>query len=140
MNDLAESLRNIDIFCRVLVRKMAQDEHQSSDSIIVEPIEKLLTKKYIVEGNIEEDSLARHLIPVPQLDQPLIDILENDKNITVLMNCRCENQRISIRRLADGLEICGEECQEIHLPVNNLRVENASVKCNNNVLEIGIPK
>jgi len=140
MSDLTESLRNIDIFCRVLVKKLAEDEDQSGTSISVEPIERLLMRKYVVEDNARADSLAKHLIPVPQLEQPLIDVLEDDKNITVLMNCRCENQKISIRKLVDGLEICGEECQMIHLPVNNLRVEKASVKCNNNVLEIGIPK
>lgn len=43
MDDFEEALRNIDVFCRVLVKKLAESEKETEDgNIPVEPIENLL--------------------------------------------------------------------------------------------------
>lgn len=138
MDNLEEALRNIDIFCKAVVKKMVESENKADNKIIVEPVEKLLRRKYI----IEESSSAKHLIPLPQLDEPLIDIFEDDNYVKVLMQCRCKDQKVTINRHVDGLEICAEEeCRKLDLPVGQLQIENMVMKCNNNeALEVEIPK
>lgn len=139
MEDVEEALRNIDIFCRVLVKKIAEDE--DPQDIVVEPIEKLLRTKYTVEEHLETDPLAKHLIPLPQAEEPLIDIFEDDKYVKILMQYRCKDQQVIIRRDADGLQICTEECRKLNLPIKHLQMENMIARCKNNeVFEIDIPK
>jgi len=142
MDDLEKALRNIDIFCKVLVKKMVESENESNNKIIVEPIEKLLRRKYIIEEKLEENPSAKHLIPLPQLEEPLIDIFEDDNYVKVLMQCRCRNQKVTIHRGRGDLEIClEEECRKLNLPFEQLQIENMIMKCNNNeAFEVNIPK
>lgn len=141
MDDLEEALRNIDIFCRVLVKKIVESENEPENNVIIEPIEKLLRRKYIIEEHLEPNPLAKHLIPLPQVEEPLIDIFEDDKYVKVLMQCRCRDQKVTIHTDVDGLEICTEECRKLNLPVKHLQIESIITRCNNNeVFEIDIPK
>jgi len=152
-DDLEEALRNIDIFCKVLVNKMVEDKE--NNDIVVEPIEKLLQRKYIVEEHSASSPLAKHLIPLPQFEDPLIDVFEDDNYVKVLVQCRCKKQKVTVHTDIDGLEICREEChndtdglqvcrddcRKLNLPVKHLQIENMTAKCNNNeVLEVNIPK
>jgi len=139
MENLEEALRNIDVFCRTLVKKIVEDEN-SSPKIVVEPIENLLRRKYIIEQHSESNPLAKHLIPLPHAEKPLIDIFEDDKYVKILMKCRCKDQQVAIHTDTDCLEICTEKCGKLNLPTKHLQIENMIVKCNNEALEINIPK
>jgi hypothetical protein len=152
-DDLEEALRNIDIFCKILVNKMVEDEE--NNNIVLEPIEKLLQRKYIIEEHSESSPLAKHLIPLPQIEDPLIDVFEEDDYVKVLVQCRCKKQKVTVHtdidgleicreechKNADGLQICRDECRKLNLPVKHLQIESMIAKCNNNeVLEVDIPK
>ena len=140
MEDLEEALRNIDVFCRVLVKKIVEDADYSQ-GVVVEPVEKLLRRKYIAEEHLESNPSPKHLIPLPHAEKPLIDIFENDDYVKVLMQCRCKDKKVTIYTDVDNMEICTEECQKLNLSVKHLQLENMVVRCNNNeVLEINIPK
>jgi hypothetical protein len=139
MENLEEALRNIDIFCRTLVKKIVENE-DCPENMAVEPIENLLRRKYIKEKN-QPGSLAKHLIPLPHAEETLIDIFEDDKYVRILMQCRCEDKRVKINTDVDGLEICAEECGNLTLPVKHLQIENMIARCRNNeIFEIKIPK
>jgi len=140
MEHFEEALRNIDIFCRILVKKIVEDEDCSQD-IMVEPIENLLRRKYIIEENLESEPLTRYLIPLPQAEEPLIDVFEDENYVKIFLQCRCKDQKVTIHTDIDSLEICTKECQKLNLPVKHLQIENMIVRCNNNeALEIDIPK
>lgn len=141
IDDLEDALKNIDVFCKALVEKLVEDEDKVEKNIVLEPIEKLLRIKDRTEETLESNPLAKHLIPLPHLDEPLIDILEDDKYIKILMQCRCRDQKVTIHKDVDGLEICAKECRKLNLPVTSSQIENTISKCNNNqVLEVDIPK
>lgn len=156
MDDLEEALRNIDVFCRVLVEKMVEDENEENRNIDVEPIENLFRRKYVIEEHSNSNPSAKHLIPLPQLEEPLIDIFEDDSYVKVLMQCRCKDQKVTVHTGVDGLEICKKEChtdtegletctdrcQKLDLSVNPpLQIEDMTARCSNNaVFEVTIPK
>jgi len=155
LDNFEEALRNIDAFCRVLVNKMVEGENTLESNIVVEPMKKILQRKYIMEEHSKPSPLAKHLIPLPHVEEPLIDIFEDDNYVKVLMQCRCKTQKVTVHTNTDVLEICNEECrrdaedveictdrcQELGLPAKNLQFENMTVKCNKNtVLELEIPK
>lgn len=153
MSSFEEALRNIDVFCKVLVKKLIESEAEERSDIIVEPMEKLLYKKYIISEQIEP-SPVRHLIPLPQLEEPLIDVFDDDNYVRILIQCKCREQKITVHTDVDGIEICNkvcykkdgnevcvDECRKITLPVDHLKIENMVTKCNNNeAFEIEIPK
>lgn len=140
LDDLARALENIDVFLKTLVQKMTEDEPENTDS--VEPMEKLLrVRDIIVDETLEPNPLEKTLIPLPQLDEPLIDVFEDENHIKVLMQCRCREQNVTIFREADGLKLCTKECQKVRIPLTRLQVEHMISKCNNNeVFEVDIPK
>lgn len=139
MESLGEALRNIDVFCRTLVKKIAEDEN-CPENMTVEPIENLLRRKHIVEGHSVSNSLADHLIPLPHAEKPLIDVFEDDSYVRILMKCRCKSGKVIVHTDVGNLKISTEQCGKLHLPVQNLQIENMTVKCNNEVLQISIPK
>jgi len=152
MDNLEEALRNIDVFCRVLVKKLVDNEDRN---IVVEPMERLLYRKNIIGAQVEPNSLPKHLIPLPQAEEPLIDVFEDNDHVKVLMQCRCKDQPVTIQARTDGVEICKKECyigaegseictdkcQKLSVPIQHLEIENMTAKCSNNaVLEVTIPK
>lgn len=139
LENLEETLRNIEVFCRTLVKKIAEDEN-CSQKTVVEPIENLLRRKYIIEQHSESNPLAKHLIPLPHVEKPLIDMFEDDKYVKILIKCRCKNQEVAIHTDTNGLKICTEKCRKLNFPTKDLQIENMIVKCNNEALEINIPK
>jgi len=140
MEDVQEQLRNIDVFCKVLVKKIVENENGLENDIPVEPIENLLRKKYIVEDDSDVSPLTKHLIPLSHVEEPLVDVFEDDEHVRIFMRCSCNGQKITVHTAADGLEICAKECQKLELPVKHLKIENMRLKCNNEVLQIDIPK
>jgi hypothetical protein len=153
MSDFEEIMRNIDAFCKVLVSKIVEnDEH---NNIVVEPIEKLIYEKYVISEQVDSSSINRNFIPLPQLEEPLIDIFEEGCYVRILMQCHCKEQEVTIHPSIDGLEICKREChansdgvevcvdkcKKLNLPVSELRIENMAIKCSNNeVFEVTIPR
>jgi hypothetical protein len=153
MDDFEETLQNIDVFCKVLVQKMIDEEEKNN--IIVEPMENLLQRKYVLEEHLESSPLSKNLIPLPQVEEPLIDVFEEDNYVKVLMQCRCKDQKVSIHPKIDGLEICKKEChtnaegievckdncQKLDVPTSDLQIEDIMARCSNNaVFEVTIPK
>jgi len=121
------------------VKKIAEDD-DCYETNKVEPIESLLRKKYTIEKHSESNPSANNTIPLPQTKEPLIDVFEDDKCVRILMQHRCNNEEVVIHTDADGLEICSRERRKLKLPMKNLQVEKMTVRCNNEVLEINIPK
>ncbi|MEM2561733.1 MAG: hypothetical protein QXT06_05335, partial [Candidatus Bathyarchaeia archaeon] len=82
------------------------------------------------------------LIPLPHVEEPLIDIFEDEGVVKIFMQCRCLNQRIVVSKQSEHIQICVEnECWKVRLPTEKLRIEELSIRCNsNNALEIAIPK
>lgn len=140
MEDLEEKLQNIDVFCRVLVKKIVENEDEFENDRVVEPIERLLRRKYKVKEQSELSSLAKHLIPLSHVEEPLVDVFEDNERVRVLMKCRCKDQKIIVRTAVDGLEICAKDCRKLDLPVEHLKIADISLRCNNEVLQIDIPK
>lgn len=142
MDDFEEALRNIDVFCKVLIKKIIESEKGYGNCAVVEPVEKLLRRKHVAEEKNEGIHEIKGFIPLPHVEEPLIDVFEEDNHIKVLMQCRCRSHEVKIRKYDDCLHIClDDECWKLNLPVNQLHVENIALKCNNNeALEVSIPK
>lgn len=154
MSDFEEALRNIDAFCKILVQKML-DENQPENNTPVEPMEKLLLRKYIVEESSASSPLAKTLIPLAQAEEPLVDVFEDENYVRVLMQCNCKDQKIIVHTdvagieickrecLTDdkGVEVCSDKCQKLDVRVKDLQINDMTSKCSNNtVFEIDIPK
>ena len=112
---------------------------------------KVLVKKTSAESPIFDDN-----------EEPLIDIIEDEDNVKLLIQCRCLDENISIHVNEDksGITICKEVChagqesepskcgdvcsRKIDLNLKNIQLEDKLFvvsKCNNNnTLEISIPK
>ncbi|MBS7635311.1 hypothetical protein KEJ34_07520 [Candidatus Bathyarchaeota archaeon] len=127
MNNFEETLANIDVFCKVLVRKMIKDDDCSAEP---ELIENLLRRKYAVEVHEDYDWLK----------EPLIDVFEDEEQIKILVQHQCKNWEIAIRPYEDYVEIWVDESKKIKLPINRLDINDAVIKRNNQAVEITILK
>ncbi len=123
-----EALQTIDNFCKVLVKKSTADSSAMGDT---------------VQREVEE---------------PLVDVIEEEDHIRILVQCRCREQQVTFHPSTDGITICREECQKekggpetcrdicrkLSIPTDELQLENMEfviAKCNNNnTLEAMIPK
>lgn len=155
MDDFEEALANIDIFCKTIVKKMLEDDEEQNSNVTMEPMERLLLRKSVIEENLEPNPIVKSLIPLPQAEDPLVDVFENDNYVKVLMQCRCKDQKVTIHANVDGVEICKrechtdaegvevckDECQKLDVPIKQLQIEELAAKCTNNtVFEVDIPK
>jgi hypothetical protein len=155
MDDFETALQNIDIFCKVLVKKIIGDENEPEKDFAIEPLENLIRRKYTFEEHLASSPLSKSLIPLPQADEPLIDVFEDDNYVRVLMQCRCRDQKVTVLPDVDGLkickrechlsvdgtEICTDKCQKLDIPTKHLQIEDITAKCSNNaVFEVNIPK
>ncbi|MEM2780224.1 MAG: hypothetical protein QW791_05070, partial [Candidatus Bathyarchaeia archaeon] len=97
---------------------------------------------YVFEEKFESGPSVKHFIPLPHIEEPLIDVFEDENYIKVLMQCHCKSHRITVNKADEGLQICVENmCWKVDLPVEELQVENMIMRCNNNeALEVEIPK
>jgi len=97
-----------------------------------------------------------------QYEEPLIDIIEEEENVKLLVQCRCQEEQVSIHvnNNHDGITVCKEKChlkkesqtvvcgdvctRNIPLNLKDLQLESmlflVSQCKNNHVLEITIPK
>jgi hypothetical protein len=154
MGDFEEAIRNIDVYCRVLAKKIVEAEKQENTNIMIEPIEDLLRRKYFAPKE-ETKSIETPIIPLPHLETPLVDVFEEEDQFKVLMQCHCQDQKVTVHTDADSMEICKKECytdsqgsqvcsdncQRLDIPVERLQIEKMSSKCSKNeIFEIDIPK
>ena len=155
MDDFEEALCNVDVFCKILAKKISAGETESAGNASLESMEKLLYRKNVLSEKADVSSPVRRFIPLPHLEEPLIDIVEEDGRVKILMQERCADRTISVQAEADGIEICRREChtdsdgqktcvnkcQKLSLQVDHLKIEDLSSKCSNNtVFEVDIPK
>ena len=96
-----------------------------------------------------------------QYEEPLIDVIDEEDNVRLLVQCRCQEEQVSIHvnKEQGGITVCKEQChikkeseivvcgdvctKNIPLNLKDLQLENMQFivsQCNNNVLEITIPK
>jgi len=97
-----------------------------------------------------------------QYEEPLIDVIDEEDNVRLLVQCRCQEEQVSIHlnKNHDGITVCKEQChikkesetvvcgdvcsRNIPLNLKDLQLENmlfiVSQCNNNNVVEITIPK
>ena len=112
---------------------------------------KVLVKKPTSDSTIFEE-----------YEEPLIDVIDEEDNVKLLVQCRCQEEQVSIHvnNNHDGITVCKERCQikkeseivvcgdvcsrNIPLNLKDLQLENMLFivsQCNsNNVVEITIPK
>ncbi len=149
-----EELQNIDNFCKVIVKKAFSDESEASlkgeksrqdDAVLARNLDSHFEVKGI------DDS-------VPEQEEPLIDVFDEEDHIRILVQCRCREQQVTFHPGRDGITICREECivekngqemcndvcRKLNLPTDKLQLRNMLfiiAKCNNNnTLEAMIPK
>ena len=159
MDGLEEALCNIDIFCKVLVEKIVQNERGIETNVNIEPMEKLLRAKYVIKEDFRgkyltkkdlDTNLPKNIIPLPQLEEPLIDVFEENNRIKVLMQHRCidpvkiypDKNGVKVCKIvcyndASNGKVCIEKCKEIPLPINT-DIKEINSKCRNDVLEISL--
>ena len=116
-----------------------------------------------------EVNFCKVLVKKPALDspgfeeyeEPLIDVIDEEDCVRLLIQCRCQEEQVSIHvnKNHDGITICKEQCHKeepdavvcgdicsrnIPLNLKDLQLENnlfiVSQCNNNNTLEITIPK
>jgi hypothetical protein len=158
MGNFEETLQNIDGFCKVIVKKMPENMAELENKIVVEQIENPLPKESIANEPLETGSSNSQFIPLSQVEEPLIDVFEEEDFLRILVQCHCREQQVKFYVHADGIRICREKChaeadgtvvcvdtcQKLNLRTDRLQLENrlfVVAQCNNNeVLEAMIPK
>jgi hypothetical protein len=80
MSGFEEALRNIEVFCRVLVKKIVRSLNEAETNVLVEPMEKLLRRKYLVE----EAGFKRFVQP-PQAEEPTMAIFGDGNCVKIFM-------------------------------------------------------
>ncbi|HLC00325.1 MAG TPA: hypothetical protein VJL33_03315 [Candidatus Bathyarchaeia archaeon] len=138
-----EALQSIDNFCKVLVKKTTIDTPKASNRIEVEPLKSIFALSNIVQ---------------PEIEEPLVDVFDEEDHIRILVQCRCREQQVTFHPSTDGITICREErrkekggqetcsdvCRKLSLRTDELQLDNMEfviAKCNNNnTLEAMIPK
>ncbi|MBS7625219.1 hypothetical protein KEJ29_06565 [Candidatus Bathyarchaeota archaeon] len=126
-NDFEEALSNIDAFCRVLAKKIAENEEADLEP---ELIENLLRRKYVVE--VYDGCL--------EWDRPLIDVFEDEKQIKILIQCSRNEDEILFNSGDWGTEILIGKWQRIVLPIEHLDTSKVTVRFRNQLMEITIQK
>jgi hypothetical protein len=128
-----EGIQNIDSFCKVLVLKPTESHPENK------------------RGSADE--LAQ-----PEIEEPLIDVFDEEDYLRILVQCRCREQQVTFhpspdgitvcreecRKKEDGAEVCNNVCKKLNLKTDELQLDDmlfVIAKCNNNnTLEAMIPK
>jgi hypothetical protein len=149
-----EALRNIDDFCKVLVKKPNPDRPETGIRRELQQDEAVF-ERYLNRRSEANSSLG---VMQPELEEPLVDVFDEEDHIRILVQCRCREQQVTFHPDKDGIIICKEEChkhkdgpemcrdvcRKLSLRTDELQLENmlfVIAKCNNNnTLEASIPK
>lgn len=127
-NSLDETLLNIEVFCKVLADKISG---LKKSHIKPEPIEKLLRRKVEVEVCGES----------PEGLEPLIDILENEKEIKILALVKPSSKnRVVVDVNGDFTEIVMGGYLRVKFPIKAIDASRISVNNIDWAFEITIEK
>ena len=139
-----EVLNGLDNFCKVLIKKSISDSYEK-DRREREPLNRSVFER-------DNFNMSR------PLEEPLVDLFEEEDHIKILVQCRCQEQRVTFHPRKDGITICREECNTekggnevcsdvcstLNLRTDKLQLENMLflvAQCNNNnTLVATIPK
>ncbi len=152
-----DALQSIDNFCKVVVKKTPAAELQKGNKIDNEQAENA-----VFEGAYRYKPLMTHsemgCSVQPRIEEPLVDVYDEEDNIRILVQCRCREQQVTFHPSTDGIIVCREEChkekgggetcrdvcRKLKIRTDGLQLENmlfVIAKCNNNnTLEALIPK
>jgi hypothetical protein len=152
-----EALQSIDNFCKVIVKKTTVDKSEKGNKKENEPSEKPVFEKTRWYKPLEANSAMGSSMQ-PEIEDPLVDVFDEEDHIRILVQCRCREQQVTFHPSIDGITICREEChkekggpetcsdvcRKLSIPTGELQLENmlfVIAKCNNNnTLEAMIPK
>lgn len=147
-----EALQSIDNFCKVLVKKPVGINEKEC-----EPSKEAVFEKTTLYKPLKVSS-AMGDITEPEIEEPLVDVFDEEDHIRILVQCRCREQQVTFHPGTDGITVCREEChkeksgaevcrdvcRKLSIPTGELQLENmlfVIAKCNNNnTLEAMIPK
>ena len=153
-----EALRSIDNFCKVLVKKTTGDESEKGKKKQNEPSGEAVFEKTQWYRPLRDASSAMDNIVLSEVEEPLVDVFDEEDHIRILVQCRCREQQVTFHPSIDGITICREEChkekggpetcsdvcRKLSIRTDELQLENmlfVIAKCNNNnTLEAMIPK
>ena len=151
-----ETLQNIDNFCKVLVKKAIVDESEIGNKSEMERSNEADFERNHLNRQMEDSSAIGYM--KPEIEDPLIDVFDEEDSLRILVQCRCQEQQVTFHPVKDGMIICREECyqkkghpetcsdvcRKINIRTDDLQLENMLfiiAKCNNNnTLEAMIPK
>jgi hypothetical protein len=146
-----DALEDIDAFCRVTVKKPTEDITEKANRSQAETTRERDFERNLVHA---KGQFAR----LQNVEDPLIDVFEEDDHVRILVQCRCREQEVTFHPCSDGVIVCKEECQmsadgaescentcrKVKLQTDQLQIQNMLfivAKCNNNnTLEAMIPK
>jgi hypothetical protein len=158
LENFEETLRNIDSFCRVAVKKSEENAQETDGRSSLNLTEQSLFKKNLAVGSSQISSANGKFAVLPNVEEPLIDVFEEEDHVRILVQCRCREQQVTFHPSQDGIRVCREECQldadgtetcqdvcrKLNLRTDHLQIDNMLfiiAKCNNNnTLEAMIPK
>jgi hypothetical protein len=150
-----EELKNIDNFCKVLVKTPDKSEtgnnrgFRRSDERVLE--DNFLFRPSDGSSRMSDNSRS-------EIEEPLVDIFDEDDYVRILVQCRCREQQVTFHPSLDGITVCKEEChrekdgtekcndvcRKLNLRTDELQLGDMlfiMAKCNNNnTLEAMIPK
>jgi hypothetical protein len=151
-----EALQSIDNFCKVLVKKNTTGTSETKHRKKIEH-----ANMAVFERNLRMPSEASYVVDdilQSEIEEPLIDVFDEEDYIRILVQCRCREQQVTFHPSSDGITVCREECRKekngpetcrdicrkLNLKTDELQLGNMQfviAKCNNNnTLEAMIPK
>lgn len=128
-NNVDEALKNIDVFCKVLVDKISGESKTYKRP---EPIENLLKKKVTVEV-CKEHAL---------LEEPLVDFFEDEKQIKILvLTQHLPSNKLTLGSDSGHLEVRIGECLKIKIPSSShFGIGKVDIERSSYTLEITLEK
>ena len=153
-----EALQTIDNFCKVPVKKTTEDNSEKGNKKQNEPSGETVFEKTKWYRPLRDASSVVSNIVQSEVEEPLVDVFDEEDHIRILVQCRCREQQVTFHPSVDGITVCREEChkekggsetcsdvcRKLSIPTGELQLGNMEfviAKCNNNnTLEAMIPK
>lgn len=150
-----EELKNIDNFCKVLVKTSDKSETGRNRGF-KRSDERVLEDNFLYRPSDASSGMSDNLRS--EIEEPLVDIFDEEDYVRILVQCRCREQQVTFHPSLDGITVCKEEChrekdgtekcndvcRKLNLRTDELQLGDmlfVMAKCNNNnTLEAMIPK
>lgn len=151
-----EALQSIDNFCKVLVKKTIANKSEIGNKRVMEASNEAGFDRNYSYRPLESYSAMGYM--QPEIEEPLIDVFDEEDSLRILVQCRCREQQVTFYPDKDGViicreecyhkkgqpETCGDVCRKLNIRTDELQLENMQfiiARCNsNNTLEAMIPK